>query len=52
MDREKSKTEQPPPVDAPELRIPVPRGPLPVAPPQPAKKTVEITIDGQTAFSP
>ena len=52
MDREKSKTEQPPPVDAPELRIPVPRGPLPVAPPQPAKKTVEITIDGQQLSVP
>ena len=52
MDREKSKTEKPPPVDAPELRIPVPRGPLPVAPPQPAKKTVEITIDGQQLSVP
>jgi NADH dehydrogenase/NADH:ubiquinone oxidoreductase subunit G len=30
----------------------VPRGPLPVAPPQPAKKTVEITIDGQTLSVP
>jgi len=47
MDREKSKTEQSLSVDAPELRIPVPRGPLPIPPPQPAKKTVEITIDGQ-----
>ncbi len=52
MDREKAKTEVPPPVDAPELRIPVSRGPLPVAPPHPAKKTVEITIDGQTLSVP
>lgn len=35
------------PVDAPDLRIPVPRGPLPVLPDRPAKRTVEITIDGR-----
>jgi predicted molibdopterin-dependent oxidoreductase YjgC len=52
MDLEKAKTEVPPPVDAPELRIPVPRGPLPIPPPQPAKKTVEITIDGQKLSVP
>ena len=52
MDLEKAKTEVPSPVDAPELRIPVPRGPLPVPPPQPAKKTVEITIDGQQLSVP
>src|SRR4026207_1995070 len=52
MDREKSKTEQSLSVDAPELRIPVPRGPLPIPPPQPAKKTVEITIDGQQLSVP
>ena len=52
MDLEKTKTEPPSPVDAPELRIPVPRGPLPVAPPQPARKTIEITIDGQKLSVP
>jgi predicted molibdopterin-dependent oxidoreductase YjgC len=36
------------PVDAPDLRIPVPRGPLPILPDRPARRTVEITIDGQT----
>ena len=35
------------PVDAPDLRIPVPRGPLPILPDRPPKRTVEITIDGQ-----
>ena len=45
MDLENAKTEAPPPLDAPELRIPVPRGPLPVAPPRPDKKAVEISID-------
>ena len=54
MDLEKANTEISPSgsVDAPELRIPVPRGPLPVAPPQPDKKTVEITIDGQKLSVP
>lgn len=52
MDLEKAKTDAPPPVDAPELRIPVPRGPLPVAPPQPARKAVEINIDGQKLSVP
>jgi predicted molibdopterin-dependent oxidoreductase YjgC len=52
MDLEKPKIEAPPPVDAPELRIAVPRGPLPVTPPQAAKKTVEISIDGQTLSVP
>ncbi|HET6962275.1 MAG TPA: 2Fe-2S iron-sulfur cluster-binding protein, partial [Terriglobia bacterium] len=52
MDREKSKTEQPPPVDAPVLRIPVPRGPIPLPPPQVAKKTVELRIDGQQLSVP
>jgi predicted molibdopterin-dependent oxidoreductase YjgC len=52
MDLEKAKTEAPLPVDAPELRIPVPRGPLPVAPPRPDKKAVEISIDGQPVSIP
>jgi len=52
MDLEKAKTEAPPAGNAPELRIPVPRGPLPVVPPQPARKAVEITIDGQKLSVP
>lgn len=52
MDLEKAKTGAPPQVDAPELRIPVPRGPLPVAPPQPARKAVEISLDGQKLSVP
>ena len=52
MDLEKAKTEAHLPVDAPELRIPVPRGPLPVAPPRPDKKSVEISIDGQPVSVP
>src|SRR6195952_2652078 len=34
--------------DAPESKIPVPRGPLPVIPPPRPRRTVEITIDGQS----
>jgi predicted molibdopterin-dependent oxidoreductase YjgC len=36
-----------PPQDAPQAKIPVPRGPLPVIPPPRPRRTVEITIDGQ-----
>ncbi|HEX4963733.1 MAG TPA: 2Fe-2S iron-sulfur cluster-binding protein [Thermoanaerobaculia bacterium] len=38
--------------DAPELKIPVPRGPLPVIPPPRPRRTVEITIDGQSVAVP
>ncbi len=32
---------------APDLKVPVPRGPLPVIPPRRARRTVEITVDGE-----
>jgi predicted molibdopterin-dependent oxidoreductase YjgC len=38
--------------DAPESKIPVPRGPLPVIPPPRPRRAVEITIDGQTVAVP
>jgi predicted molibdopterin-dependent oxidoreductase YjgC len=38
--------------DAPDLRIPVPRGPVPVIPPPRPRRTVELTIDGQTVAVP
>ena len=38
--------------DAPDLRIPVPRGPVPVVPPPRPRRTVELTIDGQTVAVP
>ena len=41
-----------PTADAPDLKIPVPRGPIPVIPPGEPKPEVEITIDGQTVSAP
>jgi len=38
--------------DAPDPKIPVPRGPLPVAPPPRPRNTVELTIDGQSVTVP
>jgi predicted molibdopterin-dependent oxidoreductase YjgC len=38
--------------DAPDLKIPVPRGPLPVAPPPRPRNTVELVIDGQPVTVP
>jgi predicted molibdopterin-dependent oxidoreductase YjgC len=38
--------------DAPDLRIPVPRGPVPTVPPPRPRRTVEISIDGQTVAVP
>ncbi len=35
------------PINAPDLRIPVPRGPLPILPDRPVRRMVEIVIDGQ-----
>jgi predicted molibdopterin-dependent oxidoreductase YjgC len=32
---------------APDLKIPLPRGPLPIFPPAPAAKMIEITLDGR-----
>ncbi len=52
MDLEKAKTEASPPVNAPALLIPVPRGPLPVEPTPVPRKPVEITIDGQKVSVP
>jgi predicted molibdopterin-dependent oxidoreductase YjgC len=37
---------------APDLKTPVPRGPLPVIPPPRPRNTVELTIDGQTVAVP
>jgi predicted molibdopterin-dependent oxidoreductase YjgC len=37
---------------APDLKIPVPRGPLPVIPPPRPRNAVELTIDGQTVAVP
>ncbi|MBM3773932.1 MAG: Fe-S-binding domain-containing protein [Acidobacteria bacterium] len=37
---------------APDLRIPIPRGPLPQAPPAPARAEVEISIDGRAVRAP
>ncbi len=38
--------------DAPDAKTPVPRGPLPVAPPPRRRRTVELTIDGQAVAVP
>ena len=40
------------PTDAPALRIPVPRGPIPVIPSKEVKAAVEITIDGRKVTVP
>jgi predicted molibdopterin-dependent oxidoreductase YjgC len=37
---------------APDAKIPVPRGPLPVSPPPRPRRTVELTIDGQSVAVP
>ena len=42
----------PPSHDAPDAKIPVPRGPLPVAPPRRRRRAVELTIDGQAVAVP
>jgi predicted molibdopterin-dependent oxidoreductase YjgC len=34
-------------LDAPQPTVPLPRGPVPQAPPQPARRFIEIKIDGQ-----
>ncbi len=47
-----SSENQPTPTDAPVLRIPVPRGPIPVAPAGDPKPEVQITIDGETVSVP
>ena len=38
--------------DAPDAQIPVPRGPVPVPPPPRPRRTVELTIDGQSVAVP
>ncbi len=40
------------PADAPSLLIPVPRGPVPEAPPQPTVRSVEVQIDEKKASVP
>ena len=39
-------------LDAPDLKIPVPRGPVPTAPPPRPRRSVEVTIDGQKVAVP
>ena len=41
-----------PPLDAPKATIPLPRGPIPVAPPDPERRTIEIKIDGRPVSVP
>ena len=36
------------PNDAPDLKIPVPRGPLPVIPERPSAREIDVTVDGRT----
>ncbi len=40
------------PGDAPELRIPVPRGPVPTVPPPRPREMVELTLDGRKVSVP
>lgn len=40
------------PQDAPDLKVPVPRGPLPVVPPPRPRRTLELTVDGQAVSVP
>ena len=42
----------PPPDAAPDSKIPVPRGPVPVAPPPRPRRMVELSIDGQSVAVP
>jgi predicted molibdopterin-dependent oxidoreductase YjgC len=39
-------------LDAPKATIPLPRGPIPVAPPPPERRSIEIKIDGQPVSVP
>src|SRR5271170_2381687 len=41
-----------PPLDAPKATIPLPRGPIPVAPPAPERHSIDIKIDGQSVSVP
>src|SRR5271163_731961 len=41
-----------PPLDAPKATIPLPRGPIPVAPPAPERRSIDIKIDGQSVSVP
>jgi NADP-reducing hydrogenase subunit HndD len=38
--------------DAPDLKVPVPRGPLPVVPPPRPRRTLELTVDGRAVSVP
>ena len=38
--------------DAPDPQVPLPRGPVPVAPPPRPRRMVELTIDGQSVAVP
>ncbi|HYH45379.1 MAG TPA: 2Fe-2S iron-sulfur cluster-binding protein, partial [Thermoanaerobaculia bacterium] len=39
-------------LDAPDLKTPLPRGPIPTAPPPRPRRTVELTVDGQAVAVP
>lgn len=41
-----------PDASAPDMLVPIPRGPLPVIPPPRPRRTVELTIDGQSVAVP
>ncbi|MGO9123643.1 MAG: 2Fe-2S iron-sulfur cluster-binding protein [Terriglobales bacterium] len=43
-----SSTESNPGLDAPQLTLPLPRGPVPQAPPLPERRSIEIKIDGKS----
>jgi predicted molibdopterin-dependent oxidoreductase YjgC len=40
------------PLDAPKATIPLPRGPIPVAPPAPERRSIDIKVDGQPVSVP
>jgi predicted molibdopterin-dependent oxidoreductase YjgC len=40
------------PMAAPQATVPIPRGPVPTAPPESARRSIEITIDGKNVSVP
>ena len=40
------------PLDAPKATIPLPRGPIPTAPPAPERRSIDIKVDGQPVSVP
>jgi predicted molibdopterin-dependent oxidoreductase YjgC len=47
-----SVTESSQPLDAPQLTIPLPRGPVPQAPPERERRSIELNIDGKPVSTP